>query len=310
MEQHQDSAYGAAKQPAALSWSQDRRLKFIDFRLRWEGRINRNDLVEFFKISAPQATLDLAKYAESAPDNLTYDPRSKAYVKTRFFHPVFGRSASKTYLNELLALESGVMEPAACFVRWQPSIATVPVPGRHVDGEVLEVLVQAIRERRMITVEYQTMGREQPTQRVLSPHALANDSQRWHVRAYCHSRENFRDFVLARLKPLSLGGTTSLAIGEDKAWSQEVLLVVAAHPALPPASRAALEVDYGMTDGRLTLRCRQAMLLYSLIRLGLLEEKPHPAAQQIVLVNQAEVEPFLEELGHSFNGRQVRLFQE
>ena len=43
-------------------WGQERRLEFIDFRLYWEGRINRSDLIDFFGISVPQASLDLAKY--------------------------------------------------------------------------------------------------------------------------------------------------------------------------------------------------------------------------------------------------------
>jgi hypothetical protein len=63
-----------------LSWGLERRLQFIDFRLRWEGRLNRTDLVEHFGLSIPQVSLDIAKYAELAPGNLTYDRSSKTYV--------------------------------------------------------------------------------------------------------------------------------------------------------------------------------------------------------------------------------------
>jgi hypothetical protein len=45
-------------------WGQERRLEFIDFRLLWEGRLNRADITTFFRISVPQASLDLAKYQE------------------------------------------------------------------------------------------------------------------------------------------------------------------------------------------------------------------------------------------------------
>ena len=97
--------------PRPSSWSQDRRLKFIDFRLRWEGRINRTDLTRFFDISMPQASGDLSKYAEAAPGNLLYDRRAKAYLRTEFFAPLYSRSASNTYLNELLTLEAGESRP-------------------------------------------------------------------------------------------------------------------------------------------------------------------------------------------------------
>ena len=35
---------------AALKWGVERRLEFIEFRLFWEGSINRADLVEFFGV--------------------------------------------------------------------------------------------------------------------------------------------------------------------------------------------------------------------------------------------------------------------
>ena len=34
-------------------WGQERRLEFIDYRLRWDGQINRSSLTDFFGISVP-----------------------------------------------------------------------------------------------------------------------------------------------------------------------------------------------------------------------------------------------------------------
>ena len=39
-----------------LRWGTERRLEFIDFRLYWEGRVNRADLTREFGISVPQAS--------------------------------------------------------------------------------------------------------------------------------------------------------------------------------------------------------------------------------------------------------------
>lgn len=310
MQTHIESEYGSpGDPPEPLSWSQDRRLKFIDFRLRWESRVNRNDLVDFFKISLPQASLDLAKYTEAAPDNLKYDPKTKAYVRTEYFHPIYQRSASKTYLNELLALDTGTMEAASCFVKWMPPIATVPTPGREVDGSVLMHLLNAIREGRMINVLYQTMGRDEPTPRILSPHAIGHDGQRWHIRAYCHVRNTFRDFVIARISNVQLGAQSTVPVAEDQEWHTIIALLLAPHPALPQASRRALEIDYGMNGGLLEVKCRHAMLLYTLIRLGLMYQRSQPEVQQIVLFNEQEIEPYLQMLGSSFQGQQGQLFK-
>ena len=60
-----------------LRWGVERRLEFIEFRLYWEGRINRADIVDQFGVSVPQASKDLSRYQELAPDNIAYDRREK-----------------------------------------------------------------------------------------------------------------------------------------------------------------------------------------------------------------------------------------
>lgn len=286
--------------PGASTWAQEARLKFIDFRLRWEGRLNRKDLEEFFGISAPQATNDFSAYQEAAADNLKYDPKQRAYVSNPWFHPVYERSASRTYLTELLSLEAKSLEPTASFVGWRPPVALVPGVGRQVDGDTLMRLLTAMRERRMVNVRYQTMGRENPSQRVLSPHGLAYDGSRWHLRAFCHMRKQFRDFVIARMSAPELGAQTTAVFAEDMEWHTELKILIAPHPALSHASRAALELDYGMLNGQAELLCRHAMLFYTLKSLALLNPDAEPPAQQLILLNRSELLPYLGVLGYGF----------
>ena len=58
-----------AEGEAALKWGVERRLEFIEFRLFWEGAINRSDIVEVFGVSVPQASKDLTLYQERAAGN-------------------------------------------------------------------------------------------------------------------------------------------------------------------------------------------------------------------------------------------------
>lgn len=294
MEDHVSRSGFLDPEPAGLRWSQERRLKFIDFRVRWEGRINRDDLHKFFDISMPQATADLAKYDELAPDNMEYDRSSKAYLRTPVFKPLFQRSSSRMYLAELLALSAGIVDDELTFVKWRPPVATLPVIGRQVDGEILMRLLQAIREGRMVHVEYQSVQRPHATQRILSPHGLAHDGFRWHVRAFCHSRRRFLDFVIARIASADVGAASTVPTVEDQEWHTELTLKIGPHPGLSEASRRALAIDYGMVDGVLEVKCRHAMLFYVLLKLGLLHELGVPEAQQLVLLNREELQPFLE----------------
>lgn len=276
-------------------WSQDRRLEFIDFRLRWDGRINRSDITAFFGISVPQASLDIAKYLELAPENLSYDRSARIYLAGPKFKPVFASSHSSQYLNELLAIQAGVLEQTASFIGWQPPVAIVPTPGRVLNAETLTALLSAMREQHSVKVLYQSMTQVASQTRVISPHAFAHDGYRWHVRAYCHLRKQFRDFVIARILTIEPVEDVAPAHQEDSEWHTMVELVLEPNPKLPTSHRQAIELDYGMTQGQARIVCRQALLFYILEHLGLNQESDQgPEAHQIVLKNRMVVESYLQ----------------
>jgi predicted DNA-binding transcriptional regulator YafY len=133
-----------------------------------------------------------------------------------------------------------------------------------------------------------------PKERELSPHALGHDGFRWHVRAYCHSRKEFRDFLIARMVVVALGGASDVNPSGDQPWHTVVRLVLAPNPKLSLPRRRVIELDYGMHDGQAVLECRQALLFYVLKQLGFEDQASKPAeAQQVVLLNEEEVRQFL-----------------
>lgn len=283
------------KQPKTTSrWGQERRLEFIDVRLRWDGRINRSDLTTFFGISVPQASLDIAKYVELAPDNAVYDRSARVYLAGERFKPLYPSNTPQRFLNELLAQAAGVLQPELTFLGWTPSTDLTPSPGRQVTAEVLLPLLAGIRGANRVQVTYQSMSSTEPGERQLSPHAIAFDGFRWHVRAYCHRREQYLDFVIARILEARRSEEPAVPGDEDEAWHRKVSLVLGPNLALPAAAQRVIELDYGMTDGQVTLECRQALLFYTLKRLGLLEgQDAPPEVQQIALLNRQEVLPYL-----------------
>lgn len=297
MTQHNAKPPTKAEQASARPpgrWSQDRRLEFIDFRLRWDGRLNRSDLMEFFGISIPQASLDIAKYTSLAPGNLVYDRSSRVYIAPSGFQPLYPSSDAGRFLNELLENSAGLRAEESSFLAWAPPVATVPTPSRNFRTDVLLALLRAIREGTAIRVQYQSMTRPQPTLRTIAPHALAHDGFRWHARAFCHTRKEFRDFVIARMLEVT-GTEPALAnSAEDSEWHTIVPLVLIPHPRLSESHKRAIELDFGMEDGQVEFRCRQAFLFYALRHLRLeLAESTKPEAQQIALRNRAEVEAFM-----------------
>lgn len=274
------------------SWGQERRLQFIDFKLRWEGRLNRKDLIEHFGVSVPQSSLDIAKYLELAPNNLAYDSSSKSYQSSTDFRPVFAQSSANMYLAELLATKAGVLGAESSSIGAGIEADFAPTPSRVIDDETVAALVRAIKGKRSVVARYQSMS-SSDMERVLSPLALGHDGFRWHVRAYCHRRNRFSDFVITRISNVRDDGPAAVSIEQDNEWNTKVSLVLIPHPDLPEKKRAAIAYDYGMANGEVLLPCRQAFLFYTLKHLGLANAEG-AATTHIYLKNRTDVQPYLD----------------
>ena len=90
--------------------------------------------------------------------------------------------------------------------------------------------------------------------------------------------------------PSSSKASEAVASG-DQDWQDIVDLIIAPHPELSVGQRKAIELDYGMDDGKATIPVKRALLYYALRRLGL-DTDPHaraPQDQQIILLNGESV---------------------
>ncbi|MGL4317350.1 MAG: helix-turn-helix transcriptional regulator [Pseudomonas sp.] len=270
-------------------------MEFIDYRLRWDGQINRSSLTDFFGISVPQASLDITEYAKLAENNLEYDTRARVYRATESFKAVFKSSAVERYLEDLLRVAVQPEVPYGSFLGWQSPVAGVPKLGRRLNADVVGEILRAIREKGSVEVFYQSMTDPEGGERKLSPHALVHDGNRWHARAYCHKREAFRDFSLTRIKRCSYAGPDRERAPEDDAWNTMVDVALTAHPDLSPVKRLLIESDYLMENGEMHIECRQALLMYLLFQLNLTEDQAgqKPEVIQVALKHPEEIRALL-----------------
>lgn len=281
-------------------WSQDRRLRFIDFRLQWQGRLNRADLTSFFGLSVPQASADISKYVEHAPQNIRYDRSSRTYVKGQSFQALFDSSGSEQYLAQLLAIDRGILDPAQALIGSRPPTESVLLPNRTVDQSILSLLLHAIEASQTVHVSYQSIARDEPRWRDISPHAMCTDGLRWHTRAYCHLRGGFRDLVLGRILAVKDARPSPIDFALDNEWHNLVQIVLAPSPALSQVQREGVEIDYGMRDGSVTLECRQAMLFYTLRTLNFDHRGvPRAGEQQLIIRNLEQLSGVLPQLGQA-----------
>lgn len=273
---------------ASSRWGPERRLEFIDFRLLWEGTINRSELVDFFGISIQQASYDLARYAELAPGNLSYDKSGKTYRAAAGYKPLLAHSDAQYFLTQLAELATGAVPPSSVYIGWRPPCDVVRYPTRPVQTPTLLRLLWAIRDREDVRIVYQSMRRASAIDRWIAPHALASDGFRWHVRAWCHDHGDFRDFVLSRVQRIVEARASTVDSAVDESWHTRLDIVVRPRAGLSDGQRSAIEVDFGMTQGRLILNCRKALAFYVLRQLQLDRPTDAPVAEQpLELENRA-----------------------
>jgi len=284
-----------AKAKADLRWGVEQRLEFIEFRLFWEGHVNRGDLMEAFGVSVNQASTDLNRYIGMAPQNIHYDKSARAYVRGAEFAPQFLKPDANRYLAQLRSVADGILDRADAWIGQFPPYDAAPTPVRGVNAKTLRAVVAAIRRSEAIEVKYQSLSRPEPRWRWIAPHAIGFDGFRWHTRAFCLSDRSFKDFLLSRI--IETRGTKPSEMGSeaDQDWNDEVVLEIGPHPDLSDTQKKVIALDYGMRGGRAKIRVRKALLYYALRRLGLDTDPAarRPQDQQIVLLNRDAAGPSL-----------------
>lgn len=274
-----------------LRWGVEQRLEFIEFRLFWEGHVNRSDVMTQFGLSVNQASSDLSRYIGLAPHNMDYDRSLRTYVRKGSFKPVFDKLDAGRYLAQLRSVADGILDEDDCWIAGLPAYDSAPTPARGVAPVTLRSVVEAIRRSEAIEVQYQSLSNPQPRWRWIAPHAIGFDGFRWHARAFCLTDEVFKDFVLSRILELRGSRESEVRAAEDLDWNLEITLEIAPHPALSETQAKVIALDYGMRAGKAKIKVRRALLYYALRRLGL-DTDPDarkPQDQQIVLLNREAV---------------------
>jgi len=251
----------AAEQLSKLSQAQRERLFYIEVKAFFCGDLTRADIERRFGVKPAASARDLASYKNLAPNNLVYNAALRNYEPTDRFNPVFEHSADRV----LAWFRDGFGDSLDLKIQ-----RTVPCEAAsdlvRPDLETLAVLTRAIAGRKQVKVNYLSLTSGASTKR-LSPLALADTGQRWHLRAYDCERERFADFSITRIvkaKPLDIDIPLNQRIEADVQWARVVRLELVPHPGVEHPE--AIEADYQMKDGMLVLDMRAPLVGYALRR--------------------------------------------
>lgn len=248
-----------------ISQNQKERLFHIDFKLRFLGSVNRNDLVTRFGIKPAAATRDISLYKEIAPANLIYDTRAKTYINSDTFKPVFQYSGSQALSALCKGLGDDHVTDTSGLITSESS-AQLNFPNL----DVLAQVTKAIHKKKILKMDYRSLSSGLST-REIAPFALVDSGLRWHVRAYDRKRQQFIDFVINRISnPEILNEEIphNQSKETDIQWNRIVEMHIVPHPRLDHPQ--TIETEYQMPGNNgekmLKLQVRAAVAGYILRR--------------------------------------------
>lgn len=253
-----------------------------------------------FAISMPQASKDLSLYESVAPGNLSYDVSGKRYLASQTFKPHFIEPSSDSFLIQLRNIADHTLPVEDTWLGSPPPAEVMPIPSRRVNVLVLRAMLRAIEKRVAVRVLYQSMNKQRPGPmwRWIVPHALAHDSLRWHVRAFCEETKIFKDFLLSRCLDADEERVTEVRGSQDKDWNEYFSVVLVPNPVLSSEQQEVVAQDYCMEYGQIAVPVRKALLYYfnKRLRFDVAKEKDQTKETPVVVLNDRAFQDALAEM--------------
>lgn len=274
-------------------WDLLSRYRLIEIIALWEGRLTSKALIQAFGIGRQQASKDINDYIKKVSStNITYSKKLKGYIPTTTFKPKLTRGEISEYL-QILSSRQDLMAQFADLNIQQANTQILSPPSRNIAPEIIRPIIQAAREKKRVDIRYLSMTSPEAKERIISPHTIIFNGHRWHIRAFCEDKQDYRDFVLSRIvKVFDLEGTATHGEPQDHAWNTYVNIKIAPDNRLNSHQKNIIARDYSMTNNQREFKTRGALVTYFLQLLNLDYQTPHenPNIQQIILLNMAELE--------------------
>jgi len=272
-----------------MDWHRQQRLRAIEIITYWHGRLNTGDIIAAFGISRIQASKDIKEYVSNFPGNIYYSPSDRAYLKAKPFKLHLTIGSVDEYIDHISRMSTRTADTP--IERLSPHY-------RHLKPEVVSLVLQSIRDQKGLSVVYASMNRPEGKRRTVHPHSLVDTGFRWHIRAFCDDRQEFRDFNLGRIigEPEVLDSTPKYALlNKDKFWSKKVSFSLVPNPALSDNQKKVVEAEFDIKRGGLIVTTRACLVHYLLQRYQIDSDNlENPESTQLLAVmNPDEIKPYL-----------------
>ena len=262
----------------------DHRLRVMEAILIWEGELGNARVRQLFGIQTVQASRLLAQFREMMAGRIFEDSRAKVL---RLLDPSGVREelSLDDYIHQILA--NGHPDPYIVDGR-------IDLTG--VQPSIFSVLRAAAAEGSGVVISYASMSNPIYATRTIYPHSLVRVGRRWHARAWCASRNDFRDFALGRIQSATaLPEQAPYAAADDAAWNKLVDVRIVPHQALTLEQQQVVrnESFAGMMAIRAKVRACLVQYVIQDLRAAIDPVRQAPPEFQLEVANASALKPYL-----------------
>ena len=256
-----------------LKWDAIKRMEELERSLYWQGTLSRQDLALKLRMSNPQTSTIIKNYLELNPDKMSLNPSTKKYEINDDIDNIF-------YEPNLTDLTQHADE-------YNISTLTIIPPSRKFPVEIVRQLTRAMTANKSLDITYHSTKNPNGQLRRITPHTFVSNGKRTHVRAWCHLRQGFRDFIVGRISSADNLGLPGKDFSEDEAWNTLIILKLIPNPELSEDNKKLIEMDFEMENGEKEIRVKQALLYYyfELYNLWPEHKLSDPKKQEVILAN-------------------------
>ncbi len=228
------------------------RLRDLELILIWEGQIDNPRVREVLGVKAVWASRLIAELAAASSD-FTYRETSHSPLRIKPGVSLRGQNSSADdYLRVLLASQA----PDAGLEDCRRDLSVIA-------PTTFAIVAASIKRGSALKVMYRSMSNPSGASRTIYPHAIIRAPRRWHLRAWCDTRKDFRDFNFGRMTAVeAIDQPAPAGRDEDKAWNSMVSVEVVAHPALTEQQRAMIADEYFPKAAARKLTMRRCLIGY------------------------------------------------
>ena len=268
------------------------RAELLKTLLLWGGRLGNARLRELLGMKVTRVSQLISEFHQAHPDWVEWDAISRGYRATpALYRSGFDSAATLSQYLSLVGIPHAKSEAPNERTLWN-AFPDLSVPTARIFAQITE----SIELSRQLQINYRSMNNPRPHSRVISPHSVVRAGRRWHVRAFCSSRQDFRDFALGRIdSPTLLSAPSARLADEDLAWHTLLEIRLIAHPALDQDQQDMIRFEYFASTVARVERCRAAMVAYFIqdLRAATDPAKQLPPEYQLAVENMEELRPWL-----------------